>query len=303
MQSAVANHMSSLTKVRIDRITTDKVRAILNDYLESQAEDTKRRHTHTKGGANALLFRLSSLMAFAVREGYLRRKPYTLIRFKKQRKPRAVVRVNQTVPFMDAVDNNSTSPDQVLAVALMIGLGLRESEALGIRWEYINLEQKEVTIGRLVDGQFETKGGEARKLTLPTWLTKRIRDRWKADGKPDDGLVLPGPAYDVAHSQGFTKKLVEKAGRAIKIRGLTPHRLRASFISQMVLEAIRPIAEVQLMVGHKHYQTTMGYVEGFNQNRNAQVVLEELQGFKRVPKKEKQPQKKSTKSPKIKTKK
>jgi integrase len=170
----------------------------------------------------------------------------------------------------------------------MLALGLRESEALGLQWEFLDLDRGTMVVGRIKDARFVTKGGEARQLPIPAWLLERLKARWERNKKPKEGLVMPGPLDPISrkplpHSAGYTRPLVKRVGASLGLVGLSPHRLRASFISALALEAKVPLPQVQKMAGHKHLATTMRYVEGAEEHTDALASLEKLQGFTEAP--------------------
>lgn len=282
MKAAIQVHCKHLLTLTLDQISTERVQATLQLYLTTRGCGPGRQG-HTKGGANALRLRLNTLMGYAVRCGYLSKKPYDVKKYKTQKSPRPVVRAAKTKDYLDALERLARSEDRKLAVVLMLGLGLRESEALGLRWEFIDLEHGSLTVGRLEDGAFTTKGGEARRIKVLSWVIERLRKRWGADKKPKHGLVLPGPKDEVTgeilpHSPGYTRPLVKRVGAEIGLPGLTPHRLRASFVTSLVLEAGVPLPQAQRMVGHKHITTTMGYIAEIEDHADAMAVLEQMQG-------------------------
>jgi integrase/recombinase XerC len=287
MRAQVISHLRPLLAIPIDQLTTERVQATLLGYLQAKGVGPGRQ-AHTPGGANALLLRLNTLIGWAVRCGYLSKKPYEVKRFKRQQEPRPVVRAAKAKDFLIALDKIGRSPDRKLGIALMLALGLRESEALGLRWEYLDLDHGCLVVGRIEDGRFQTKGGEARRLPIPTWLLERLRARWAATGEPTDGLVLPGPINPKSklpdpHSPGYTAPLVRRVGKSIGLPGLSPHRLRASFASALVLEARVPLPQAQKMLGHKHLTTTMRYVEGAEEHQDALAALEVIQGLETCP--------------------
>ncbi|MEI7560685.1 MAG: site-specific integrase [Actinomycetes bacterium] len=223
-------------------------------------------------------------MGYAIRCGYITRKPYDVKKLKTQQRPRPVIRTKQAKDFRDALDRIGRSADRKLAICMMLGLGLRESEALGMRWELLDLEHGNLFVGRILDGEFYTKGGEARNLAIPKWLLVRLRAHWEAAKKPQKGLVLPGPANPTTkerdpHSRGYTANLVRRIAKEVGLPGLTPHRLKASFVSALALEGNIPLPQVQRMAGHKHLTTTMRYIEGAEEHKDAVDVLERLQGL------------------------
>lgn len=280
MRSAITTHFSGLLQTPVDQLTTEKIQGALLEYLQGKG-DGPGRQGHSAGGANALLMRLNTLIGWAIRCEYLRKKPYDVKRFKRQIQPRPVVRAANAGAFVEALQRLSRSRDRRLAVGLQLALGIRESEALGARWELFDLANRSLVAGRIEDGRFVTKGGEARQLPLPEWLFGWLSAHWIKAGKPKEGLLFPGPMDPEAkipmpHSPGYTRALVRRVGADIGLPGLTPHRLRASFISSLVLEANVPLPQVQKMVGHKHIATTMRYVEGAEQHTDALVSLDNL---------------------------
>jgi integrase len=283
MKSAMQRHCAHLLPLPIDQLTTDRVQATLQLYLATQGQGPGRQG-HSKGGANALRLRLNTLMGYAIRCRYLLRKPYEVKKLKTQQKPRPVVRAAKAKDFLETLDRVGRSRDRKLAICLMFGLGVRESEALGMRWEFIDLERGSLCVGRLQEGVFITKGGEARNLNIPGWLLERLQLRWREQNEPKEGLVLPGPVKERTkvrepHSPGYTAPLVRRVGIAIGLPGLTPHRMRASFVTALVLEAKVSLPQAQRMVGHKHIATTMRYIEGMEDHKEAMVDLERLQNL------------------------
>lgn len=291
MKAAITTHCKKLLTLPLDQISTERVQAVLQNYQVTKGKGPGRQG-HSPGGANGLRLRLNTLMGFAIRCGDLTKKPYEIKKLKVQQKPRPVVRTKQAMAFRDALDRLGRSADRKLAICMMLGLGFRESEALGMRWELLDLEQGNLFVGRMVDGAFYTKGGEARNLAIPGWLLERLRAHWEAAKKPEKGLVLPGPVNPTTkerdpHSPGYTAPLVRRVAKEVGLPGLTPHRLKASFVSALVLEGNVPLPQAQQMAGHKHITTTMRYVEDAKEHKDAVEILERLQGFgSGVPKKE-----------------
>lgn len=283
MKAAMNRHCKHLLGLRLDQLTTERIQATLLAYVTSQGKGPIRKG-HTAGGANALRLRLNTLMGYAIRCGYLTKKPYDVKRMKTQQKPRPVVRAGKTQDFLAALNRLGRSKHKILAISVMLALGLRESEALGLRWEFINMEAATLVVGRIHEGQFMTKGGEARVLHIPNWLMGLFRAQWEKANKPVKGLVLPSSVdkktrLEVPHCPGYTARLVRRVGEELGFPGLTPHRLRASFITALVLEGNVPLPQAQRMAGHKHIMTTMKYVEGAEDHKEALAALDRLRGF------------------------
>lgn len=261
-----------LGKLLLNQITTAKVEACRAAYLAGGG---------TPGGANSLLVALNALMRWAVRHDKLARVPYSVSRLRVQREPRAILPGVLAPRFLAVVDTARNSHVRA-CVRMMVGLGLREAEALGARWEWLDLHHGTYTPGR-------TKGREAVALHLPEWLATYLRP---LKGDKAEGLMFPSGLVDeetnedLPHQAGFTKKIVAKAASELKLPGLTPHRLRATFAT-LHTDAGTPLPEVQRLLRHKHISTTMRYVEtgrAAEAARAAQSRVAQLMGLEEAPK-------------------
>ncbi|NHZ67231.1 hypothetical protein F1735_34160, partial [Massilia sp. CCM 8694] len=87
-----------------------------------------------------------------------------------------------TDEWLAEIDKATTrSPSVAIAVRLMYGLGLRESEAASACWEWIDWERRTFTPGI-------TKGKEAVPVPMPRWLVVYL-----APQRRPQGLIAPGP--------------------------------------------------------------------------------------------------------------
>ena len=238
VQGSFHRHFKTLANLRLDEVTTEKVEAIRTVYLQ----------TRGPGGANNVLKHLNLLFRWAIHRGYIKEKPFRMKKLKVQKRPRAVIGIHQVGEFLQIVDK-ARNPHVKTAIRLMLGLGLREAEALGARWEWLDWERKIYIPGR-------TKGKEADPLPLPDWLCEHLR----LTTQPCmEGWILPAPDGK-PHRSRFTTKSIDRAGRKIGVFGLTPHRMRATFAT-LHSEHGTPIQIIQRMLRHKHVETTAIYLE------------------------------------------
>lgn len=245
----------------------------------------------TEGGANSLLVALNALFGWAIRHRHIRMKPYEVKKLRVQQKPRPILPADLTPRFLREVDR-AKNPHVRTAIRLMVGLGLREEEALTARWEWLDLRRNTYTPG-------QTKGREAVRLDLPEWLSDHLK---KLKHKPS-GLLLPSDLLDeeereTPHRAGFTKKTIHRVSKALGIIGLTPHRLRATFAT-LHSDAGTPTPEVQRMLRHKNISTTMRYVETGRQSliEAQRKVAEAMKLQKPKPPENRAPNKKAKASP------
>lgn len=251
-----------LGDLHLDKVSTSAVEKCRAIYLDGGG---------TPGGANSLLIALNALMGWAIRHRHIAAKPYSVKKLRVQRVPRPVLPPNLVPKFLQVVDKAESSHVKA-AIRMMIGLGLREDEALSARWEWLDIHRATYTAGK-------TKGREAVALDVPEWLMsyfKRLRP------KSGEGLMFPAEDGE-PHRAGFTRKSVARASKVVKIK-LTPHRLRASFAT-LHSDLGTSTPEVQRMLRHKNIQTTMRYIESGRQGlEEAQRKVAEAMGLQKAKK-------------------
>lgn len=232
----IAPHLGIL---KLNQVTTAQVEKCRAAYLDGGG---------THGGANSLLITLNALFGWAIRHRLIAAKPYVVKKLKVQRKPRPVLPGELAPKFLAAIDQ-AKNPHVRAAVRMMVGLGLREDEALTARWEWLDIHRATYTAGK-------TKGREAVALDVPDWLLtylKSLRPKKNAEG-----LMFPAEDGE-PHRAGFTRKAVARASKAVGLK-LTPHRLRATFATLHSDAGTAP-AEIQRMLRHKNITTTQRYIE------------------------------------------
>lgn len=211
--------------------------------------------------ANHLLRVVKLLWNYAVAAGFIEQVPFKVKTLRIQRKPRPTVPASRVSEFLAAVDAQSHSPQAAVMLKVMLGMGMRESEVIGMRWAWFDLDQRIYTVGK-------AKGKEARVIPVPAWLWKDIQSL----PSTLSGLVFPGEDGKPHHSH-FCRRVLQRVCKDLGLVGVTMHRLRSSFAS-LHAEAGTPITEIQGMLGHKNIATTMIYVEtSLDAKRKAQDAL------------------------------
>jgi len=259
--------------------------------LQITQEQVHEVHVVIKGqgwspeSVNKALNAFSCLATFAVEElGWF---PYVPFRFHRAstegRRNGKFLRKHQIVPFLRVI----ASFDHLhilMLVALMIGLALREVEALWACWSKFSYDDE----GGLV---FTTlgKNGKERQIPVPDWLEIMIRRyedivmdpeyrRPRRYGRPRGGgstPLRPAPTgtqsapqtdwmfpngHGKPYSQGFTGTYIRRACKVLGIIGVTSHRLRATGANVLKLEGLS-VDEIQKLLGHSRITTTMLYLE------------------------------------------
>lgn len=125
---------------------------------------------------------------------------------------------------------------------VLFSLGLRPSEAIGLRWCHINVDRREVVIreslGRSADGRSAgrarqrkgTKTGNSRVLPLNDRLLALFAGRQTATSKPDDLVFTSAtgkPIDDRMFCRRYWRRICEEAGIPYR----PPYAARHTFIS------------------------------------------------------------------------
>lgn len=242
---------------KIDRIQTQDVSRLRSRMLgEGRSPVT----------TNDALKILKLLCRYALKLGHIREIPFRVEFLKVQRKPRATIPGFRLGEFLATVDQEARNPHVRLILRVMIGLGLRESEALGMRWEWLDPENRTYTVGR-------AKGKEARVLPVPDWLWQAIQGM-ATHHHPETLSPWCFPAEDGRpHRSQLCTKVLRRVCIQLGLGNVTQHRLRATFAT-LHASAGTPLPEIQGMLGHKKIETTMIYIEtSLEAKRKAQDAL------------------------------
>ncbi len=217
--------------------------------------------------ANNTFRTLKAICHYGIRVHYLHSLPFHLPKLKVQRKPRPVVPLVQMRDFFAVVDQEARNPHIPVLIRVMVGLGLRESEALGLRWEWFS-DHRTYSVGR-------TKNRLPRTLPVPEWLWTAIHTMPKTLSE----WVFPSEDGN-PHRAQFTKKVLQRVCRKLGLGNITPHRLRATFASIHASEAGTPITELRQLLGHRCLTTTALYCEmSLEVQRKAQDALSQKLGL------------------------
>ena len=238
METFVRHHMYGLGNLPISELTTERVELARNEHMKTRSPST----------ANHWLRILALLVNWAVRREILNKLPWKIAMLRVQKQPRITLPIEMVADWFAALDKASgKSPAVGTAVRLMFGMGLRESEASGARWEWIDWERRTYTPGA-------TKGREAIAIPMPSWIATRLAATRCATGlivARRDGCQLP---------PGYARHTIRAANAACGIEGITSHRLRGTFAT-LLSEEGTPIQTIQAIMRHKDVKTTMAYLE------------------------------------------
>ncbi|AOJ86139.1 integrase [Burkholderia sp. MSMB0856] len=249
-------HLYQLGNTPIDCLTTAAVEEARTQHLRSHAPSSVNHWS-----------RIVRLLAnWAVHRGIVDHVPFKVKMLKLQRRPRATLPVDLSGQWLAAIDTVASGPVRI-AIRLMLGMGLRESEAATARWEWLDLVRQIYIPGR-------TKGREADPVPVPAWLLDYLRPL-----RQPTGLIVARPDGR-AFARGFTRASIKAANARIGIGEITPHRLRGTFAT-LLSENGAPVQVIQRVMRHKSPLTTIGYLEAdLAHAARAQARIAEQYGFR-----------------------
>jgi integrase len=205
---------------------------------------------------------LHSIVEFAMWSGLLdiTRNPISLVQNKgamrRTRKARSL-----TAEQFHALLNELHEPFATMAL-LCVCLGLRISEALGLRWSDVDWLNSRLSVKRgiveQVVGECKT-AGSAKTVTLADDLLNRLKS-WKQltefSGAEDWIFASPFNIGRLPYSYGGTRDELARAAKASGIGHVSTHAFRHSYRSW--LDAVgTTIAVQQKMMRHTDIRTTM----------------------------------------------
>jgi site-specific recombinase XerD len=143
-------------------------------------------------------------------------------------------------------------------LAVLIGCGLRRSEAVNLTFEHI--QQRD---GRWVLVDLIGKRDKVRSVPMPNWAKAAIDDWSVASGLADRLVFRAVNKGDRVVGSGITPQaiyniIVRYAGELQK-HGVAPHDLRRTF-AKLAHKGGAAIDQIQLSLGHESIQTTEEYL-------------------------------------------
>lgn len=240
-------HLGHLAELKLTKVTNKEIQDERGVFLKE----------HSISTANQWLTYVRIVCKWAIARGMIRAMPFTLSELKVKKRPKLLIPTDKAEDWLAEVDAlTEHEPSIGMVLRLMIGLGLRGSEARAARWEWLDLEREIYTVG-------ESKSKEPRNVPIPPWILEDL----KVAALPC-GWMAPTMAGALV-TPGRVKRVFEAACRAVDVPRLVPHRLRATFATWMS-ENGASIQDIQEALGHEDIRTTAVYL-GVDLGRIAQA--------------------------------
>ncbi|MDS3862472.1 site-specific integrase [Thermosynechococcaceae cyanobacterium BACA0444] len=148
---------------------------------------------------------------------------------------------------------------------VLLYLGVRPSEAIGLRWRHINWQRQTITIceslGRTRQAK-STKNGKARVIDLHPDLLAMFQGRFSND-KPQDALIFTTATGKVIDDHCFSQRTWKDLCKAAGIPHQVPYAARHSLGSHL-LENGASIPQVVEILGNNPETTARHYAHAIN---------------------------------------
>jgi site-specific recombinase XerD len=230
--------------------------------------------SYAKATAGRMLSVARRILTEAVNRGDLRANPAIDIRgFKTgaNETPHTALNRREAKELLTGIDTSTAKGQRDYAlIMLLLRTGLRRAEAVALTVGDLSTEQ-----GHQIATIQHGKGDKRRVVKLPVDVARSIKTYLEAAGRGRSEVKASAPLFvrfrkgtkasgglPVATEEGLTTKAIElivkEHAKAAGVEHLTPHGLRASFVT-LALEGGASLHQVQYAAGHADPRTTERY--------------------------------------------
>jgi integrase len=213
---------------------------------------SRRAEVVTKATCNRDLSLLRNMLNLSVEWGLLEKNPADGVKaYKEPKKPFRVLSLDDERTLVGAAAYHLKP---IIIVGLNTGLRHR-SELLALEWDMVDMFQKSITVK-------ESKSGMVRVVPM----NELVWDSLHQIRGSQKGRVFTFRGQGMKSIKGAFEAAVKRSG----IRRCTPHDLRHTFATRLVLAGV-DLPTVQQLLGHSNIQTTMRYAHPTPEHRRAAV--------------------------------
>ncbi len=241
----------------------------LNCITPQMVDDYKKKRVQ-EGAApktvNNELVNLSHMLKMALRWGYVDKNAATSVeKMKIVRNPPLFLKQDEIQRLINAAKDSYIYP--IIMTALHTGM--RKSELFNLKWSDIDFDQDIIMVQSKPD--WHTKNYKARTLQITPSLHKVLAEHRKMQCEIgfESEYVFTYKGEKLLDS--ITKSLrtiLKKAGLS---RDVTLHTFRHTFASQLVMAGV-PLRDVQQLMGHQSFETTLQYAHLSEEHVKRQVL-------------------------------
>lgn len=183
--------------------------------------------------------------------GYVDRNVVALVeKFKLPEKSPRYLTESEIDRLLDAAQSEYIYP--ILVTALHTGM--RKSELFNLKWRNVDFEQGTVTIQSGDDWHTKNYGSRTMEMTPVLYKTMLQQRKLHMELGVLVDYVFTYRGHRIKYMDATLKKVVKRAG----LENVTLHSLRHTFASHLVMGGVS-LREVQELMGHRSYETTLHY--------------------------------------------
>ena len=214
---------------------------------------------------NRELANLSHMLRMAVRWRYVDKNVVSSVdKMKVPERPHRFLNQEEIRRLVEASRESYIYPMIVTA----LHTGMRKSELLNLKWSDIDFDRGTVTVQAKED--WHTKNYKSRTLQLTPMLYGVLGEQKKLQSElgVQSEYVFTYKGVQLRTSiDASLRKVVKDAG----LRNVTLHVFRHTFASQLVMAGVS-LREVQELMGHKSFETTLQYAHLSEDHVKKQVL-------------------------------
>ncbi len=246
-------------KIHLDQLTPLQVQEMMNRHLAAGLSSKSVAYIHQV---------LRTALGLAVRWDMVSRNVARLVdRPRIQRKPISPLTPDEARTFLAGIRGHRL--EALFSVAL--ALGLRQGEALGLRWDDIDFKAGTLRVSQQlqrIDGRLTLVPPKTEKsrrtLVMPTMISEQLRDHekrqvaeklWAGSKWQESGLVFANRVGGPTQARRVIEQFHEALGHA-GLRRVRFHDLRHSCATLLLVQGVSPRVVMEVL-GHSEIALTM----------------------------------------------
>jgi len=238
-------------------------------YISPQMVDGYKAMRIKEGASpntvNRQLANLSHMLRMAIRWRYVDKNVVSSVdRMKAPERPHRFLNQEEIRRFVEAARGSHIYPMVVTA----LHTGMRKSELLNLKWSDVDFDHGTVTVQAKDD--WHTKNYRSRVLQLTPMLyevLEKHRDMQSELGVQSEYVFT----YQGVRIKRGIRDSLRTAVRKAGLQNVTLHTLRRTFASQLVMAGVS-LREVQELMGHQNFETTLQYAHVSEDHVKRQVL-------------------------------
>ena len=242
-----------------DMTLTQITPQVLERYKRERLEEGASPNTVNHEIAN-----LSHMFRVAAKWGLIDRNPVSHVdKMKIPERPKRFLNQAQIERLMEAANGSHIFPLIVTA----LHTGMRKSELFNLKWSDIDFGRMTVTVQSKDD--WHTKNYRSRTLQItPVLYDVLIEHRKQHLLNVQSEYVF---TYNGQKLRSNIKRSLARVMSKADLKGVTLHTFRHTFASQLVMAGVS-LREVQELMGHRSFETTLQYAHLSEDHVKQQVM-------------------------------